>query len=266
MAESTGLLLLNAEDNDLSGLTITEEGSNDLTITSGASAHGSLGYNFAFSGLTGENLLYSLKQFSTGSDIYARCYFYIPSAFSSNTNNIGTIYLKYGSFSSNNVAYVRLYNNAGTITVQRFYYYINTGITYTSLTSAVSRDAWHYIEIRYKSGAGDGVAECWLDGNKIASNTGLTNNTYEAGYVSFGNYEAGVPTADAPMYFDDIKVDSSYIGAYSDVSSYSGILKRWNGSAWVKEPLKYWNGVSWTTKPLKRYNGSAWVTIDTTGV
>ena len=46
---------------------------------------------------------------------------------------------------------------------------------------------------------------------------------------------------------------------------YYGILKRWNGSTWIKEPLKTFLG-TWLTKPLKRWDGSAWKEIDTTGV
>jgi len=97
MAEATGILLLNAEDNDLTGLTITEEGSNDLTITSGAAAHGSLGYNFAFSGNSGENNLYFYKTFTSGADIYARCYFYIPSSFDGTTSTLTTMSLNYSA-------------------------------------------------------------------------------------------------------------------------------------------------------------------------
>jgi hypothetical protein len=47
---------------------------------------------------------------------------------------------------------------------------------------------------------------------------------------------------------------------------YFGILKRWDGSAWVKEPLKRWNGSAWANATLKRWNGSAWVLVDATGV
>lgn len=47
--------------------------------------------------------------------------------------------------------------------------------------------------------------------------------------------------------------------------TYYGILKRWTGSVWVKEPLKVFSG-SWVTKPLKRWNGTEWVQVDATGV
>jgi len=48
--------------------------------------------------------------------------------------------------------------------------------------------------------------------------------------------------------------------------TYYGVLKRYNGSTWIKEPLKVYNGSSFVTKSLKRYNGSTWVLVDTTGV
>lgn len=46
---------------------------------------------------------------------------------------------------------------------------------------------------------------------------------------------------------------------------YFGILKRWDGSLWVKEPLKVYLG-SWQTKPLKRWDGTEWKLIDITGI
>jgi hypothetical protein len=48
--------------------------------------------------------------------------------------------------------------------------------------------------------------------------------------------------------------------------TYYGILKRWTGATWVKEPLKTYLSGSWQTKPLYRWDGSAWKLIDTTGV
>lgn len=49
-------------------------------------------------------------------------------------------------------------------------------------------------------------------------------------------------------------------------SAYDGILKRWTGATWVKEPLKVYLAGSFQVKPLKMWSGSTWVNIDTTGV
>jgi hypothetical protein len=48
--------------------------------------------------------------------------------------------------------------------------------------------------------------------------------------------------------------------------TYYGILKRWAGASWVKEPLKVYLAGLWQTKPLKYWDGTAWRLIDTTGV
>lgn len=48
--------------------------------------------------------------------------------------------------------------------------------------------------------------------------------------------------------------------------AYFGVLKRWTGSLWIKEPLKTYLSGSWQSRPLKRFDGSAWKTVDTTGI
>lgn len=48
-------------------------------------------------------------------------------------------------------------------------------------------------------------------------------------------------------------------------SVYYGVLKRWDGGAWVKEPLEVYLSGSWQAKPLKRWDGSAWKEVDITG-
>lgn len=47
---------------------------------------------------------------------------------------------------------------------------------------------------------------------------------------------------------------------------FAGILKRWNGSAWVKAKLNRFNGASQVAGNLKRWDGAAWVAVDATGV
>lgn len=42
-----------------------------------------------------------------------------------------------------------------------------------------------------------------------------------------------------------------------------GILKRWNGSAWVgAAKLKFWNGAEWEQKAFKRWDGANWLSVD----
>jgi len=49
-------------------------------------------------------------------------------------------------------------------------------------------------------------------------------------------------------------------------AAFQGILKRWNGSAWVKAKNKNWNGSAWEQKPLKRWTGTEWAEVDATGI
>ena len=217
MAESAGILLLDAEDNSEAGLTVTEEGSNIFSIATGAKAHGTYGYNFAFSGNDGENDCNFYKSFTAGADIYMRFYLYIPSAFDCNQG----AQLTFGGLHYAKTAVAAkpyfLRDASGNINLYRFYYYTNTGITNAAITpTTITRDTWHYMEMRFKSGAGDGVVTLWMDGSEIVSVTDLTNNNYQAGYASAGNITGAIPTASSEFYIDDIKIDSLSIGAYAD--------------------------------------------------
>lgn len=68
---------------------------------------------------------------------------------------------------------------------------------------------------------------------------------------------------------------SNVYGAWSAIRSfttrgdtivYKGILKIWNGTAWVKTKLKRWNGTAWVTTRLRRWDGTNWKDTDTTGI
>jgi len=142
--------------------------------------------------------------------------------------------------------------------------YDNNGSPNYNLLSTVSFDAWvtgwNTITIpSFNIVQGNNYHPCF--GSGAEAYFGYDTTT---GNTSYRSYVSTLPanwTETTPRAF----VFGVYL-SYVETSSYSGILKRWNGSAWVKEPLKYWNGSSWATKPLKRYNGSAWVSVDITGV
>jgi hypothetical protein len=48
--------------------------------------------------------------------------------------------------------------------------------------------------------------------------------------------------------------------------TYDAILKRWNGSTWVKAKLMNFNGSIWINKPLKYYDGATFKVVNTTGI
>lgn len=37
-----------------------------------------------------------------------------------------------------------------------------------------------------------------------------------------------------------------------------GLVKTWNGSAWVQKPAKHWTGAAWASATVKHWTGSAW--------
>ena len=217
MAESTGILLCDAEDNDLTPFTVVEEGGNEVSIVAGAAAHGSLGYRFTFDGQAGDNNCYFYEDFTSGSDIYIRQYFKFSSDFDADALGYFSMLTHYYD-SGNYCLYVRAVHNGTTFLLNRVYYITNAGVQSINLTAtAITLDTLHYIEGRYKSGNGDGAVEVWYDGTLIASAYNLTNDNYETSYVFVGNLQSLVPVAGCYVDIDDAKVDSSYIGAYADV-------------------------------------------------
>lgn len=217
MSESSGIALYNFEDNSLSSWTITEEGTCDMAVSSSAKSHGSYGCRFNFDGTNNE--CHGYRSFTAGADIYARCYFYIPSSFSGSVSTLNILSLDY-STSALAVRPVFYIQSGGNIVLYRLYYYTNSASIYQDLTQTViTRDAWHHVEVRHKTGNGDGIASMYYDGNLITEISGLTNNNYQAGYVRIGNIRASVPTSGSYFDVDDVKINSSYIGAYAEEST-----------------------------------------------
>jgi hypothetical protein len=64
---------------------------------------------------------------------------------------------------------------------------------------------------------------------------------------------------------DDLIRNVNIANEFFETVIYYGILKRWSGSAFVKEPLKVFMGENWQGKPLKRWSGTAWLQVDIVG-
>jgi hypothetical protein len=62
---------------------------------------------------------------------------------------------------------------------------------------------------------------------------------------------------------DPVIVDDVFVGIPAEESYPGGVLKRWDGSAWVPATLKVWNGSAWVAKPLHRWDGSNWLEVET---
>lgn len=115
-------------------------------------------------------------------------------------------------------------------------------------------------------GANDRVNQTFTFTNESTGDFSLTSG--DTGAKDAGENLSAVTYGFSDDILSATRSDPWSIGAWEFITggTYSGIFKRWNGSAWVKEILKYYTGSAWAEKPLKRWNGSAWVVVDTTGV
>ena len=87
----------------------------------------------------------------------------------------------------------------------------------------------------------------------------MSNQFREVGGSTLLVFSAGYPF--------DAQGSVDILNSYFDqpAVNYYGVLKRWNGSAWVKAKLKTWTGSSWDLKPLNFYDGAQFRIVDTLG-
>jgi hypothetical protein len=151
----------------------------------------------------------TFTEISSGS-VYARFYFYIPTGTVSTSKTWSLFKLFDGA---TDVFVVQaIADGAGALTLNA---YINNPWAQISTgTTAISRDAWHYIEVKYTIHATTGGGEVWFDGaskgsNALKDTSALKPDNIQIGQTGFGTISALNSTA----YFDDVKVDTSAIGA-----------------------------------------------------
>lgn len=221
MAESTGIFLIDGES---AGSTpwefdsISESGSNTFALSSAAANNGSYGYKLTWDG-TNEGCYATKDQaFSTPNDFYLRFYIYIPSGQTIDSSG----YLGLMNLVDFTTYAVYSYIKAdGTGTPERWRFVLQ-GITSYESNTNFTMDAWHYVEVHYVQSSTVGGIQVWVDGDSIIDD--LTNDTSGAGWeidsVQFGdNAGRSIGTFDTNgdyIYLDDIKADSSAIGAYTD--------------------------------------------------
>jgi hypothetical protein len=216
MAESAGSIFgpINAETNDMSQwTTYTHPGSATIAASATAKDHGSYGFLFTSNGT---DLAYGGMTFAAVDEVYVRFYVYIPSSL-----NVGTgagenlMFIDFNAVLSDEVRF-GVISGAGGFPYQ----WVSriAGTQYYSSTN-YSADAWHYIEIRYLKGAAlNGGAEVWVDGSKDASLSNISNTmNVQATKLFLGpQYLTSAIGAGDVMYFDDLKANSAYIGAYAE--------------------------------------------------
>lgn len=155
------------------------------------------------------------KTFSeiTSGSAYLRWYFYIPTGTIDNSKTWTMMRLQDASTLLMHVALVT--DGSGNITLSSSVTNPTGGLVDPGSVT-VSRNVWHYIEVRYKIDASTGGGEIWLDGVSKANRYNLDTSTrapdnFYIGQGGFGTISALGSTA----YFDDVKLDTSAIGASS---------------------------------------------------
>lgn len=218
MAESGGLFILDGED---AGSTpwefdsVTNEGSNVFSLQAGAKNNGTYGYSIVFDGIN--NDCYALKAFASAkNEVYVRAYVYIDSTLVIPAWGVLGLFSIRDGTTILCKAWVR--NNTGSAAVPNTWRVGGQDLTTVLSATNYSTDTWHYIELHWKKGSGaDGGAQVWVDGDSILNEFDNNLTAYAADDIMIGTQFDALPAANGDfLYFDDIKADTSYIGAYSD--------------------------------------------------
>lgn len=212
MAEAAGDIFgpINAELNDLTGLTTILDVDNAIATAAAAKAHGVYGYQFSWATNDGCQAYASFDAVTEG---YFRCYFYVETWIHTTVGNT-MILMKLGNGATTAMD-VRTYENASGIGLRA---YVNAGADrFINLTTTeeITEDAWHYIDMYWKAGT-PGNCEAWLDGNSKGSSAILNMSDATIDRCFMGGTGSN-PANPGVIYFDDlIGMTTGPIGAYSD--------------------------------------------------
>jgi hypothetical protein len=215
--ESGGLLIIDGED---AGSTpwefdsLTEEGGNTFALDAGAAIHGSNGYKVTFAG--SDTDCFAVKSFVAQTNVYVRYYINFAAWSAADfeifqfapirdgTSNLiitrftyrtATSKFNFSVYFQHNAAQPSVFNENGLIDINKEY----------------------CIEVQYKKGGiGTGGYSIWV--NEILKGSDFTTydtTNYDPDNVQIGCDALNIPDAGSIIYFDSIRVDTSYIGAYS---------------------------------------------------
>lgn len=221
MAEATGTWLANAETGSVDAFTGTLiESGNTFAAATDVVINGVWSYKSTFGGTTEDAGAY--RDMGGLTEIYVRCYFKIISLELADNNDMNLISIRDTNVNGNLLAQVHLY---GTGTADQYgcraTFRNNTSIydRYDQLNGNIFQSGTEFlIEMHWKQGASaNGVEEFWIDGVEKYSNSAQTNNNFSVGTIIVGGRHENIPSSGI-VYYDDIKADTSYIGAYSDVA------------------------------------------------
>ncbi len=219
--ETGGLVVIDAEEGDTSEWDSIEVGGSNTFIAQGAAANnGSYGFRCLYLGtddkVFAENILPSAQV-----DCYYRFYVYFPTGAYPYVGEGAYVdwYLAqlWDETAGEYTARLEVESNSTNVRLRRFRYRHNSGTTAIDITGNVlSPNTWYRLELHVKNANGTGEAELWLGDASIASASSLTNDNYDSERLNLGSmFGSGTPANGEYFYLDDIKADTSPVGAYS---------------------------------------------------
>ena len=219
MGETGGIFVIDAETGDISQWTNIDLGTDNVVAAHGDYKNeGDYGFRAYVGNDHTDGHAYAYKSISEGyNDVYVRAYIYIPSSYDMPTWQVHEVLgFNDGSY-GNSAAAIAIENYSGTPgppTYWRFHVIGALADTPRSNTN-FSTDQWHYIEVRWVEDGSNGGIEVWVDGDKLCSDLDqdTTSKNVDRAYAGIG--VSADPGIGSYLYFDDIKADTSYIGAYS---------------------------------------------------
>ena len=212
--ESGGLFVCDAEEGDNSDFDGTfTQGLNTFTATESAKNNGGYGYVAGFDGSSDE--VYAYKDFSDQSDVYVRFYFKIPSDFHLEGDWVKIPVFQLMDGDTSLVIFYLLEADPG-----EYGWGAELWNPYAPIAGewrGLRANRWYMVEIRWKQDPSEGGAEIWIDdvpmGSIYTEDTSMRNaNGIQVGRGYTGYGDPGVLVTSGAIYFDGIKIDTSYIG------------------------------------------------------
>ena len=220
----TGGVFVSGFENEVDAFTTefdskTVNGGNTVIVSTANANHGTKSALLTYNGTS--KTAWFASTFTPLATAYYRFYFYIPSDFSLDTNagimTLSEIWNK--GWGPHFMVYLEA--DAGSRTsfhISAFRQRPTNTRVYTGNNGSVSKGAWHYIEIEWARSTTVGGWQLWIDGTSTGSDFTLNTQTYNnLDQIVIGDRGSGVgiPTNGSKIYFDDVKISSSHVGAFS---------------------------------------------------
>lgn len=215
----TGIYIADAETNDLTQFTNVVEDDGSISVQGTAALHGTYGFQFQYNGT--DSTLYAEEDgiVPGTNDVYGRFYMELDKYFSITGSNSRVLEIARFGPSTDPLILEIEFNDPLTGGDGKYKLRATTtsyGSDETTL-SVIDYSTAHHIDIRWHNDASGGW-EVWVDGAPAISNTDIdTTGDGNADYFSIGSQTNAnsTPAIDSIIYYDDIRVDSSYIGSYT---------------------------------------------------